>query len=214
MTDSRCETTINALRDQVRRQGVAVAPGCFAEGYRQILDKETAALIANWESCASADQDYWWYEQHGQKILYRIHNFEHKSLTVSALLESDEMLRLFRHFVGDSAHLTACALIYKMPHVAGPVRWHRDPKDVPAHNTYNFSFFLDDSTFENGCFGAVPGSHLNNETIEDIERDPIGVVQIPTAQGDVLIHDVRLIHGSWNSRSPKMRRSVIVEISP
>lgn len=92
--------------------------------------------------------------------------------------------------------------------------WHRDRTDAAPVSAINLSVFLDLSTVDNGCFEAVPGSHLLPGDADVVRTRDLGPhVSVPADPGDVLIHDVRLVHGSGGNPSTVLRRSIIVEFA-
>ncbi len=61
----------------------------------------------------------------------------------------------------------------------------------------------------------APGSHLlpdDANVAEVSERGPVQLV--PAAAGDVVVHDVRVVHGSGANPGSSCRRSIIIEFTP
>jgi phytanoyl-CoA hydroxylase len=106
-------------------------------------------------------------------------------------------------------------MIVKMPGLAARVPWHRDRTSVPPHSVCNLSVFLDDSVPENGCLEFVPGSHLLPDDADATQTCERGLIQpVPATAGDVLVHDVRIVHGSRTNTSTAYRRSIVIEFAP
>jgi ectoine hydroxylase-related dioxygenase (phytanoyl-CoA dioxygenase family) len=172
-------------------------------------------MIANWRAGRVDDKDYWSYEDAKGCVLYRIHHLETKDARIKELAERNKLMRLVHSVVAEGATPTAFALIIKMPQLGAGVPWHRDLVSVPPNIIYNFSIYLDDSTQGNGCLEVVPGSHLFPDTfkVEDGRR-PKDAHCVTARRGDIIIHDVRLVHGSAFSYSSCHRRSICIEFRP
>lgn len=135
-------------------------------------------------------------------------------------------LRLLAHpFIGDllrrmvGADFIPCyeSLVFKLPYRGSSVPWHRDgnpPKDM--ERIFNIDIYPDKSTVENGCVWVVPGSHLweQERAVETIKRghanfhDVPGAVPAEMEPGGVLLHHVKVLHGSPINKSPELRRVV------
>jgi ectoine hydroxylase-related dioxygenase (phytanoyl-CoA dioxygenase family) len=112
----------------------------------------------------------------------------------------------------------------------GVVAWHQDysywTRTQPiAHLTCWLA--LDDSTEENGCLQYVPGSHhwpllpitglagdmdeirtvLNEE-----QKAAFKPVAIPLKKGECALHHPLLVHGSYENRSDRPRRAVVINV--
>jgi ectoine hydroxylase-related dioxygenase (phytanoyl-CoA dioxygenase family) len=112
----------------------------------------------------------------------------------------------------------------------GVVAWHQDysywTRTTPlAHLTCWTG--LDDSTRENGCVHYVPGSHLWPDlpitrlagrmdsimsVLDDELRERFRPVAIELKAGEASFHHPRMIHGSYENRSPRPRRAAVVNV--
>ena len=114
------------------------------------------------------------------------------------------------------------SLVFKMEGEGVPIRWHRDASaesvgfDTPA---IDVGFYLDDANEELGnCLWAVPGSQkwpdfLAGQLGLHLTKDGFnrnGSVPIPVKPGDVILHNILVLHGSSSSSSP-LRRTVYYE---
>jgi ectoine hydroxylase-related dioxygenase (phytanoyl-CoA dioxygenase family) len=120
---------------------------------------------------------------------------------------------LASRFLGRLGRSTVCAMVVKTNGGAG-VPWHRDRADVPPGTALNLSVYLDLSDASNGCFEAVPESHrLLDDADVELARQRGPRVLVSANPGDVLIHDVRLVHGSGDNTGGVERRSIITEFA-
>ena len=204
------------LRDTLVSDGFAVATNAFSHADLDAVSRSTDDMIEAWQAGVTLqDPDYWSYlGQDDAPVLYRIHNLERKHESVLHLIEMSSFKDIVKSVVGSSATPTAFALTIKMPHEGAPIPWHRDPVEVPVSTTFNFSIYLDESTSENGCLEALRASHLFPSDYVVVKERPSDAVPIPANPGDVTIHDVRLVHGSGASTSPKRRRAIVIEFRP
>ena len=134
-------------------------------------------------------------------------------------------LRLLAHpFIGDlltrmvGPDFIPCyeALVFKLPGNGSSVPWHRDGNAVTAEErVFNIDIYPDYSTVANSCVWAVPGSHLweNEQADEWVARgrkdfNLPGAVPAEMNPGDVLLHHVKVLHGSTVNTSNELRRVV------
>jgi len=134
-------------------------------------------------------------------------------------------LRLLAHpFIGDlltrmvGPDFIPCyeSLVFKLPGHGSSVPWHRDGNALTEEERiFNIDIYPDYSTVENSCVWVVPGSHLwekekADEWVARGRRDfnlP-GAVPAEMTPGDVLLHHVKVLHGSTVNQSNELRRVV------
>jgi phytanoyl-CoA hydroxylase len=144
-------------------------------------------------------------------VLYRIHNLEAKHPSVRQIAEAPVLRQAVASALGEQGMSSAFALTIKMPGGGGAVPWHRDPVDNRPGRIFNFSIYLDGSFEENGCLEVLEDSHLLPLDGGVGPFRPVGAQPVMARRGDVIIHDVRLIHGSAAIVSLKRRRSIVIE---
>jgi hypothetical protein len=201
-------------RDMLKDQGYTTVHGVFQPADLDPVSKLTDSMITQWQKGMIDDSDYWSYRSGEAKILYRIHNLETKNELIPRLVEYPSFKSLVHEIVGESTVPTAFALVIKMSGRGAKVPWHRDPVVTPPTTIFNFSIYLDESDAENGCLAAVPGSHLYDDAYVVSTERPDNALDISAHIGDVIVHDVRLIHGSGKSMSLRQRRSIVIEFRP
>ncbi|MCE9591658.1 MAG: phytanoyl-CoA dioxygenase family protein [Planctomycetes bacterium] len=134
-------------------------------------------------------------------------------------------LRLLAHpFIGDlltrmvGPDFISCyeSLVFKLPTNGSSVPWHRDGNTTEGgERIFNIDIYPDRSTPANGCVWVVPGSHKWDKARaqEMIRRgrekfELPGAVAAETGPGDVLLHHVKVLHGSTVNKSGTLRRVV------
>lgn len=204
------------LRDVLQKKGFVVVPQLFSAADLEQVDRATAEMIRQWRAGDSNDRDFWSCHMEGfsHPVLYRIHNLETKHRSVGDISDAPALRQIVESALGESGFPTAFALVIKMPDGGAAVPWHRDPVNVQPSRVFNFSIYLDDSLKDNGCLEVLEGSHvLDMDTRVDNEH-PAGALRVVARRGDVIIHDVRLFHGSGSSTSVRPRRSIVIEFRP
>jgi phytanoyl-CoA hydroxylase len=109
------------------------------------------------------------------------------------------------------------SLVFKLPGHGSSVPWHRDDLSIAGRErVFNIDIYPDYSTVENSCVWCVPGSHVWEQEKADawVERgrknfdDMPGAVPAEMNPGDVLLHHVKVLHGSTINQSNSLRRVV------
>ena len=132
--------------------------------------------------------------------------------------------------LGGPARFWHDQLFVKPADHGGIVAWHQDysywtrTKPV-AHLTCWIG--LDDSTKENGCVHYVPGSHKWNllprgsladdmnavfERLTEEQKKTFRPVAIELKAGEASFHHPMMIHGSFENRSNRARRAVVINM--
>lgn len=205
--------------DELKTKGYTVVSGALSDAAIAEVLAATDSMISDWHEGKIDDADFWNYSykdggpQKVVKVLFRIQHLETKHGCVRKLVERDSFPRLVRSVLGEGAWPSAFALNIKTRQ-SGVIAWHRDLTDVPPGTVFNFSVYGDDCGLDNGCFEAVPGSHLLPDDLPLPEETPADAVPITARRGDVIVHDVRLLHGSRVCTLPRGRRSVCIEYRP
>ena len=122
-------------------------------------------------------------------------------------------------------------IILSKPAHGPPLYWHQDfmqwdsPRAATPWPTRVFlSYYLVDTTRENGCLRVIPGSHRTRHRLHDLLPDAHGeelqaledlshpafadypdAVDVPLKAGDLLVADARLLHAAWPNRSDRRR---------
>ncbi len=207
---------MTAIVEDFRRDGFARAGALFDDDVVGELRRGAARLVDRFGGEGYRSTDYWHYDVEAPEapVLYRIHNLERQEWPEADLLYRPELATLAAEFIGAPAAPTAFALVLKEPVRAAGVPWHRDRTDVDPHTVCNLSICLDAADRTNGCLEGVPGSHLlpDDADVEAV-REAGPRVSIPVAAGDVVVHDVRLVHGSGPNPASRWRRTIVIEFA-
>lgn len=122
-------------------------------------------------------------------------------------------------------------IILSKPRYGPPLYWHQDfmkwqsPEAATPWPTRIFlSYYLTDTTRENGCLRVIPGSHRKRHELHDILPDAHGdeiqavddlahpafadypdAVDVPLQAGDLVIADARIMHAAWPNQTDQRR---------
>lgn len=125
-------------------------------------------------------------------------------------------------------------VLSKPPH-APPLYWHQDlmtwnhPEAATPWPTRIFlSYYLTDTTLENGCLRAIPGSHRRRIPLHDLLpaahgpeiqavadlshpafMDHPDAVDLPVKAGDLVINDARVLHAARANQTDQRRTLVL-----
>lgn len=126
-------------------------------------------------------------------------------------------------------------LILSKPAHGPALYWHQDfmewdhPKaSLPWPTRIFLSYYLVDTTVENGCLRAIPGTHRKRIPLHDILppahgpeiqaldtshpvfADHPAAVDLPVKAGDLVINDARVLHAAHPNRTDK-RRTLLLQ---
>jgi hypothetical protein len=126
-------------------------------------------------------------------------------------------------------------IILSKPAHGPALYWHQDwmQWDSPASATpwptrVFLSYYLTDTTRENGCLRVIPGTHLRRIPLHDLlpaaheggiqaqdESHPAfmdhpDAIDLPVKAGDLVINDARVLHAAWPNRTDQ-RRTLLLQ---
>lgn len=201
-----------------RERGWLALPGMLGSD-------ELAAMRSDMERITEAArpdaEDYLFGAGHrdGSEVLRRVQYVVDKSPAARALMGHPGVLAAVEAIAGPDLFPTQDAMVLKMPGQGIAVPWHRDRSstdDYPSEPpVFIADFYLDDADRDT-CIWVIPGSHRwpdgrTSDAIARLNRDGFstdGAEPVLLQAGDVLLHNVRLLHGSPPNSSPKLRRVV------
>jgi ectoine hydroxylase-related dioxygenase (phytanoyl-CoA dioxygenase family) len=144
------------------------------------------------------------------------------------LLRSDAVLDIIDTLVGPDIRALGSKLNLKASAGGSAVEWHQDFAFHPHTNddVLALAIAFDDSTTENGCLLAVPGSHVGPILDHHQEGVFVGAVSPHTSPvdlrravplevgaGGVSVHHARTLHGSTSNTSSRPRRLLLWDVA-
>jgi ectoine hydroxylase-related dioxygenase (phytanoyl-CoA dioxygenase family) len=174
-----------------------------------------------------ADPDFAYGTGHlsGEPVLKRVEYVVDKSDEMKVLMGNPFILNTVEKLMGPDLIPTWDSMVLKLPGEGIIVPWHRDAGagQVGDRPIFNVDFYLDPAD-EDTCVWVVPGSHNwpasqvdswlaerrgKDRTVEDFRAT--GAVPALMEPGDVLLHNILVLHGSPANASDKLRRVVYYE---
>jgi phytanoyl-CoA hydroxylase len=158
----------------------------------------------------------------GKSVLRRVEYVVEKSDPMKALLGHPFILKSVEKIQGRNFIPTWDSMVLKAPDEGIIVDWHRDSA-VPEGCTdsrpiFNVDFYLDEADLKT-CLWVIPGS--NKWSKEDSEErcnrpdfDTSDAIPVLMQPGDVILHDILVLHGSPSGDGNPLRRTVYYEFRP
>ena len=165
------------------------------------------------------------YKRHsrtGQNVFARVEYVIDKSDVMKALLGHPFILRSVGKLQGRNFIPTWDSMVLKVPNDGAIVPWHRDDQTPEGFEDprpiFNVDFYLDEADLQT-CLWVIPGS--NHWTREEAEArcqregfDTSDAIPVPMQPGDVIFHNIMVLHGSPEGQGNPLRRTVYYEFRP
>lgn len=211
-------------RNQMLRDGYCIIEDIVTEDFLQEMRDETERLIANHEE--PADLVY-----QGQHIGVKGAD----NPVIDKLLSWEPSYQALEELgFGDFKTGGGVIILTKEPH-GPPLYWHQDwmqwndPLSIsPWPQIIFLNYYLTDTSVENGCLKAIPGSHHKRIELHDqlvpahdqgarfIDEDhPImfsdhpDQVYVPAKAGSLVLGDARLLHAAGKNYTDERRTLVL-----
>ena len=145
---------------------------------------------------------------------------------------NEKILNIIEQLIGKNFALWNSSFFAKPALNGYATPWHQDGQYWPIRPLATCSVWLaiDDATSKNGCLKFIKGSHkdkklkkhkinksekltLNQELLksEYIEKNSVDLI---LKRGQVSLHDVYMVHGSEENKSPHSRRAMTMRFMP
>lgn len=153
------------------------------------------------------------------KVLRRIEFIIDKCDECKVLLGHPLILHSVEKLMGKDFIPTWDSMVLKMPGEGIAVPWHRDAGDEMVGDApiFNVDFYIDEADLDT-CLWVIPASHKwsNAEARAELIKRKGGfstedTIPVPMQPGDVLFHNILLLHSSPANSSNKLRRVVYYE---
>lgn len=163
--------------------------------------------------------DYSWAKRATGDVLFRVNYLHDKGRPESlALLGSPEVMGVAESLCGPNFVPTYESLVFKMSGDGEAIRWHQDAVHPRQHRIFNFDLYLDPSHADGGALRVIPGTQTTRLDACELERmhgwTPPGAIVVEMEPGDVLLHDVMVVHGSPRTVGKALRRTIYYEFRP
>ncbi len=160
--------------------------------------------------------DYRFADRPSGRVMFRVDYVHDKGEPASLeLLGSPEILGIAESLVGPNFVPTYEAMVFKDAGDGAPIHWHQDAVHPRTSRIANVDIYLDASIADAGALRVIPGSHRQAADICTLEEahgwNIPGAIEVPLEPGDVLLHDVMIVHGSPPAVGKKLRRTIYYE---
>jgi ectoine hydroxylase-related dioxygenase (phytanoyl-CoA dioxygenase family) len=201
-----------------------------ARGYLVLPQRIPAELLRRLQSAAEgwisdgrmlapgdpAGADYHWAARDGHRRMFRVDYLHGKDRAESLeLLGSPAVLGIAESLAGPNFVPTYESLVFKDTGDGAAIDWHQDAVHPRTHRIFNIDVYLDQSRVGEGALRVAPGSHVAPVDVCQLQEEygwnAPGVVQVELEPGDVLVHDVMVVHGSEAVTGNRLRRTIYYE---
>jgi hypothetical protein len=160
--------------------------------------------------------DYRFAERGGKRVMFRVDYVHNKGKPGSLeLLGCPQVLAVAESLCGKNFVPTYESMVFKQEGDGEAIPWHQDAVHPRNHRIFNFDVYLDHSYAGAGALRVIPGSQKSRQDVCAVADaygwDAPGVIDVEMAPGDVLLHDVMVLHGSPHIEGKDLRRTIYYE---
>lgn len=134
------------------------------------------------------------------------------------LLGSPFIADVARELSGHDSLPTYEALVMKNRGDNNPIVWHRDMMHSRTGRVFTLGVYLDESARGSGALRLIPASQTSPDDVcelsDKLEAGLLTAIEIDMEPGDVLIHDVMVLHASGLVTHQAFRRTIYFEFRP
>ena len=150
------------------------------------------------------------------RVMFRVNYVHNKGQEASLeLLGSPQVLGIAESLCGPNFVPTYESMVFKQEGDGAEIKWHQDAVHPRGHRIFNLDLYLDPSHADSGALRIVPKTqHRKQDTCAVAEQwgwNPPGVIFAEMEPGDVLLHDVMVVHGSEEIEGKDLRRTIYYE---
>ena len=150
------------------------------------------------------------------EVFYRIDYLHDKGASASLeLLGSPKVLGVAESLCGKNFVPTYESMVFKNAGDGEAIRWHQDAVHPRKTRIFNYDLYLDRSSADGGALVVIPATQTTKLDACELERmhgwTPPGAIVVEMEPGDVLLHDVMVVHGSPRVLGKARRRTIYYE---
>jgi hypothetical protein len=160
--------------------------------------------------------DYRFVERPTGSTMWRVDYVHNKGQVASLeLLGSPQVMEVAQSMCGPNFVPTYEAMVFKQEGDGAAVNWHQDAVHTRAYRIFNYDLYLDESRSGGGALWVVPKTHLQKQDVcyltDTFGWNIPGAIEVEMQPGDVLLHDVMVVHGSPHTEGNRLRRTIYYE---
>jgi ectoine hydroxylase-related dioxygenase (phytanoyl-CoA dioxygenase family) len=160
--------------------------------------------------------DYKYARRGDKQVFWRVDYVHNKGQSVSLeLLGSPYVLGVAESMCGRNFVPTYESLVFKQEGDGASVPWHQDAVHPRQYRIFNYDLYLDESRTGAGALRVIPGSNVQKHDVcaiaDEYGWDHPDAISVEVNPGDVLLHDVMVVHGSERTEGKALRRTLYYE---
>ncbi|MEQ8673841.1 MAG: phytanoyl-CoA dioxygenase family protein [Aggregatilineales bacterium] len=183
------------------------------------LQRASEIWMANGANASPDDPrsvDYKFARREDKDVFWRVDYVHNKGEAASLeLLGSPYVLGVAESMCGRNFVPTYESLVFKQEGDGAPVPWHQDAVHPRKHRIFNYDLYLDDSRSGAGALRVIPGTNVQAHDVcaiaDQYGWDHPDAITVEVNAGDVLLHDVMVVHGSERTQGNALRRTLYYE---
>lgn len=182
----------------------------------RLRDAGNAWIALGADSDHPEHEDWMFAERPSGRVMFRVNYLYDKGQPAALeLLGSPGILGIAESLAGPNFVPTYESMVFKGAGDGAPIEWHQDAIHPRTHRIFNVDIYLDESRAGAGALRIIPGSQRQPADIcalaEQHGWDVPGGLEVELDPGDVLVHDVMLVHGSPPTEGKTLRRTIYYE---
>lgn len=175
------------------------------------------AWIAQGEALGESNEDFLFAQRPYGQVLFRV-NYVHNLGQAASLelLGAPQVLAVAESLCGPNFVPTYESMVFKQEGDGEQIPWHQDAVHPSGpYRIFNYDLYLDPSLSGAGALRVIPGSQRQRHDICAL-RDTYGwdhpdAIEVEMQPGDVLLHNVMVVHGSPHVEGKQLRRTIYYE---
>lgn len=204
----------NWITGDMLRRLQAAGDSWIAQGEALRKKQRSGLVLSDQEQDLSRDLNF--AKRQEGEVFFRVNYLHNKGQDCSLeLLGSPQVLGVAESLCGPNFVPTYESMVFKKAGDGESIPWHQDAVHSRKHRVFNFDLYLDESKKAAGALRVVPKSQLQIQDACNVALehgwDLPDVIQVELEPGDVLLHDVMVLHGSERTLGKAMRRTIYYE---
>ncbi|GER88848.1 hypothetical protein KDW_30100 [Dictyobacter vulcani] len=161
-------------------------------------------------------EDYMFARRAHGRVMFRVNYLHNKGQDSSLeLLGSPYVLGVAESLCGANFVPTYESMVFKEKGDGEAIPWHQDAVHPRKHRIFNFDLYLDTSRSDAGALHVLPKTQHERQDLCALTNrwgwNPPEAVVVEMEPGDVLLHDVMIVHGSEQVEGKDLRRTIYYE---
>lgn len=149
-------------------------------------------------------------------VMYRVNYLHNKGEPASLeLLGCPQVLGVAESLCGRNFVPTYESMVFKQEGDGQAIVWHQDAIHPRNYRIFNLDVYLDPSLADSGALRVLAKTQTEKQDhcklTDEYGWNPPNVIVVEMQPGDVLLHDVMVVHGSPAIEGKSMRRTLYYE---